>query len=92
MCSRVTTILLLDCGTVLTVWNCFNFIVNRYEQLTEARPKITRRTYISVMDVLAQTGNRMLLIPMIAIAIPKTRHPPNLSANHPPGICVRIYP
>lgn len=67
-------------------------IVNRHKQLTDARPKITRRAYTSVIDVLAQTGIKMVLIPEIAIAIPKTRHPPNLSASHPPGICVKIYP
>ena len=87
-----------DCSTgscsnsVVCIYFVLHFIVNRHKELTDARPKITRRAYTSVIDVRAQTGIKMVLIPEIAIAIPKTRHPPNLSASHPPGICAKIYP
>ena len=65
---------------------------NNTNYLTEARPNTARSTYTSITDVLALTGMRTVLSPETAMANPRTRLPPNLSASHPPGICVIIYP
>ena len=61
-------------------------------RLTDANPKSMRRTYTKTIDVRAHTGIRIVVMPQSIIEMPMTRLPPNLSANHPPGICVMMYP
>lgn len=59
---------------------------------TVASPNTTRSRYTSLTEYLAQVGFRSVNTDAIAILTPNTRLPPNLSANHPPGICVNMYP
>jgi len=66
--------------------------LKKRNRLTEANPKIIRRTYTKTIDVRAHTGIRIVAMPHSIIEIPMTRLPPNLPAIHPPGICVKMYP
>jgi hypothetical protein len=80
----------LSSSPVLTGVRVIRSLVLRYDTciniLTVTRPNIPRIQYTSITDVLAHTGVNSVQAHAIAIATPKTRFPPYLSANQPPGI------